>query len=71
MIEIAPTLLIDKGFDPTYQKIEDAWKDMWISMEASSYSIGSDGRSLSGTASPATISFKMLWSRYGNIGTGG
>lgn len=68
---LSPALLLDKGFNPTYNKIDDAWKDEWIKVEGTSYSLGSDGRSLSGTASPATISFKMLWSRYGNIGTGG
>ncbi len=68
---LAPSLLVDKGFNPTYQTIDKEWQDQWIKVEGTSYTLGADGRSLSGTASPATISFKMLWSRYGNIGTGG
>lgn len=68
---LTPSLLLDKGFNPTYQTIDKDWQDQWIKIEGTSYSLGSDGRSLSGKASPATISFKMLWSRYGNIGTGG
>lgn len=71
LIEIAPTLLIDKGFNPTFQKIEDAWKNQWIMMDASSYSLGNDGRSLSAVKSPVNIGFKMLWSKYGNLGNGG
>ncbi|MGN8772317.1 fibronectin type III domain-containing protein [Paenibacillus barengoltzii] len=68
---LVPSLLVDKGFNPTYQTIDKEWQDQWIKVEGTSYSLGYDGRSLSGTASLATLSFKMLWSRYGNIGTGG
>ncbi|MNY85586.1 Fibronectin type III domain protein [compost metagenome] len=66
-----PAFLIDVGFNTTTQKIDVAHQNMFLTVKGTKYSLGSDYRTLAPTASDTQIPFKMMWSRYGTLGTGG
>ncbi|WP_172195202.1 Athe_2463 domain-containing protein [Saccharibacillus qingshengii] len=71
MLELSPSLLLDKGFKSTTQTIDTANKTQWIEFNGESYSLGSDARTLSSNKLNSRIDFKMYWSKYGNVSTGG
>ncbi len=66
----AEVMTLDTGFDSTTNEIMSDYQDLNAYIEANVYTLGADGRTLTGQLSKTPISFSMKWSIYTALGAG-